>query len=150
MSIRLTVGTRNKLLDGGATGGIKNAFNLGFINIYTGSQPNAASVGATGTLLGTVTVNGDGTTGIGFDAAAAGVIAKAAGQTWKFTALAAGIPGWFRLYAAGGTPSTTDDTQSRIDGAIGSSGSDLNLTTLVVQIGQVNAVDSFTITMPAS
>jgi hypothetical protein len=150
MSIRLSTATRNKLLDGGTGGGIKNMFNLGFINLYTGSQPNTPSVGATGTLLGTVTVNGDGTTGVGFDAAAAGVIAKAVAQTWKFTGLAAGIPGWFRLYAAGGTPSTTDDTQARLDGGIGSSGADLNLTNLNVQIGQVNTVDSFTVTMPAA
>jgi hypothetical protein len=150
MSVRLSDNARNKLLDGGASGGIKNTFNLGFIAIMSGSQPASANTGASGTLLGTVTVNGDGTTGVGFDAAVAGVISKAAAQTWKFTGLAEGIAGWFRLYAPGDTISATDSTKPRVDGAIGTSGADLNLSNVSIAIGQVNTVDAFTITMPAA
>jgi hypothetical protein len=147
MTIRLSTMARNKLLDGGATGGIKPAFALGFMNIYTGSQPSSADTGATGTLLGTVSVNGGGT-GITFDAAAAGVMSKASAETWRFTGLAAGVAGWFRLYEATDTPSATQATKARVDGAIGSSGADLNLTNLTIGVGQVNTCDAFTITMP--
>jgi hypothetical protein len=150
MAIRLSDEARNRLLAGGANGGIKNAFNLGFIAIMSGSQPNSANTGATGTLLGTVTVNGDGTTGIGFDAPVAGVISKAAAQAWKFTGLAAGIAGWFRLYAPGDTITATDSTKPRIDRAIGTIGAELNLSNVTIAIGQVNTVDSFTIGEPAA
>jgi hypothetical protein len=149
MTIRLSTTARNKLLDGGTTGGIKGAFNLGFMNIYTGSQPATADTGATGTLLGTVSVNGGGT-GITFDASVAGVISKAVAETWRFTGLAAGIAGWFRLWEATDTPSATQSTKARVDGAIGSSGADLNLTNLNIGVGQVNTCDTFTITMPAA
>lgn len=150
MAIRLSDEARNRLLAGGANGGIKNAFNGGFIAILSGSQPNSANTGATGTLLGTVTVNGDGTTGISFDAPVAGVISKAAAEAWKFTGLAAGIAGWFRMYAAGDTITATDSTKPRIDGAIGTSGAELNLSNVTIAVGQVNTVDSFTIGEPAA
>jgi hypothetical protein len=148
MTIRLSTMARNKLLDGGANGGIKGAFNLGFMNIYSGSQPSNADTGATGILLGTVSVNGAGG-GISFDPSVAGVIAKAAAELWRFTGLAAGIAGWYRLYEPTDTPATTQSTKARVDGAIGSSGADLNLTNLQIQLGQVNTCDAFTITMPA-
>ena len=150
MSIRISDAGRNRLLDGGTNGGVKACYNLGFISIFTGSQPSSANTGATGTLVGLVTVNGDGSTGLGFDAAAAGVISKAAAQAWKFTGLANGIAGWFRLWAVGDTPTTTDSTKPRIDGAIGTSGAELNLSNVTIQSGQVNTVDAFAITMPAA
>lgn len=150
MSIRISDALRNHMLDGGAGGGIKNALNLGFINIYTGSQPSSANTGATGTLLGTVSVNGDGVTGLSFDAASGGVIAKAAAQAWKFVGLAAGVAGWFRFYEAGGTPANTDPTEARLDGAVGVSGAELNLSNVTIAISQVNTVDAFTVTMPAA
>jgi hypothetical protein len=149
MTIRLSTGLRNKMLDGGASGGIKGAFNLGFIAILTGTQPNSADNAATGTLLGTVSVNGGGT-GITFDSAAAGVIAKAVAETWRFTGLAAGIAGWYRLYAPGDTITNSSSSAARVDGSIGSSGADLNLSNLTIEVGQVNTCDTFTLTMPAS
>lgn len=148
MSLRLSTGARNKLLDGGSTGGIKGAFNLGFIAIMDGSQPANADAAATGNLLGTIS-NNDSGTGITFDAAVAGVSSKAAAETWKFHGLAAGIAGWFRLYAPGDTITNVSATAARVDGSIGSSGADLNLTNLTIAIGQINTCDSFTITCPA-
>ncbi len=149
MSFRLSTGLRNKVLDGGAAGGFKAALALGFINIYTGSQPTSADTGATGTLLGIVSVSGGGT-GLTFDAAAAGVLSKAAAETWRFTGLADGTAGWFRFHAAGDTPTNTSTTAARLDGAIGTSGAELNLTNLSILTGQVNTVDTFTVTQPAS
>jgi hypothetical protein len=148
MSYRLSTGMRNKLNDGGATGGYKGALNLGFIAIMTGSQPATGDAAATGTLLGTVSVNGGGT-GLTFDASVAGVLSKAAAETWRFTGLADGVAGWFRFYASGDTITNVSTTAARLDGAIGTSGAELNLTNLQITTGQVNTCDTFTITQPA-
>lgn len=149
MTMRLSTGIRNKLLDGGSGGGIKGSLNLGFIAIMSGAQPTSADAAATGTLLGTVSVNGAGT-GLTFDASVAGVISKAAAETWRFTGLADGIAGWFRFYAPGDTITNVSTTAARIDGAIGSSGGELNLTNLTVGVGQVNTADGFTVTQPGA
>lgn len=148
MTVRLSTGLRNKMLDGGATGGIKGSLNLGFINIYSGPQPLTADLGATGTLLGTVSVNAGGT-GLTFDAAAAGVIAKAVAETWKFNGAAAGTAGWFRFYAAAGTPSAASSSEARIDGSIAASGADMNLSNISVVVSAPNTIDSFQFTLPA-
>lgn len=150
MTIRLSTGLRNKLLDGGSSGGIKGSFNLGFISIRSGSQPTTADVGATGDQLGIVTVGGDGTTGLTFDAASAGTIAKAVAETWRFVGLIDGTAGWFRLYAPGDTITNASSSAARLDGAIGTSGADLNLSNLAILAAQVNTCDSFYITMPAA
>ena len=62
MTIKLSTGLRTKMLNGGATGGIKGALDGGNINIYSGPQPLSADTGATGTLLATVSVAGAGLT----------------------------------------------------------------------------------------
>lgn len=149
MSFRLSTGLRNKVLDGGTSGGFKGSLNLGKIAILTGTQPTSPDNPATGTLLGTVTVNGAGT-GLTFDASSAGVLSKAAAEAWKFTGLADGTAGWFRFYEAGDTITNSSSTAARLDGSIGTSGAELNLTNLSILTGQVNTIDTFTITQPAS
>ena len=149
MTVRLSTGMRNSMLDGGTSKGVKGALAAGFMAILTGSQPATADAAATGTLLGTVSVNGAGT-GTTYDAAVAGVLSKAAAEVWRFTGLAAGIAGWFRCYPAGDTITNISTTATRIDGAIGSSGADLNLTNLTIAVSQVNTVDTFTITLPTA
>lgn len=149
MTMKLSTGLRNKMLDGGSGGGIKGALNLCKVNIYTGAQPTSPDVVATGTLLGTVTVSGGGT-GLTFDAAAAGVISKAAAETWKFTGLADGVAGWFRMWAAGDTPANASTTAARIDGAIANSGGDMTISNINVETGAISTVDSCTFTMPGA
>lgn len=148
MTVRLSTGLRNKMLDGGSGGGIKGALDLGFINVYSGAQPATADTAASGTLLGTVSVNASGT-GLTFDAAASGVIAKAAAEVWRFNGAADGTAGWFRFYPAAGTPSGASTTEARIDGAIGTSGSDLNLSNITITTSAPNTIDVFQFTLPA-
>jgi hypothetical protein len=140
---------RDKMLDGGAAGGIKGSLALGFINIYSGPQPLSADTGATGTLLGTVSVNGAGT-GLTFDPAVGGVISKAASEDWKFTGLAVGTAGWCRFWPAAGNPAVTSTTEARIDMAIASSGSDVSLSNISITIGAPNTIDVYQLTMPAA
>lgn len=149
MSMRLSTGLRGKVLDGGAGGGFKGALNLGFIAILTGSMPASPDNPATGTLLGTVSVNAGGT-GLTFDASVAGVLSKAAAEVWKFTGLVDGVAGYFRFYPPGDTITNTSTTAARLDGTIGTSGADLNLSNIQITTAQSNTVDAFTITQPAS
>lgn len=137
------------MLDGGVSGGIKASLNLGFINIYSGPQPTSADTGATGTLLGTVSVDAGGT-GLTFDAASSGTISKAAAETWKFVGAAAGTAGWFRFWPAGGSPAGTSTSEARIDGSVAVSGADMNMTNVSIAISSPNTVDQFSFTMPAS
>lgn len=148
MTVRLSTGLRAAMLNGGVGGGLKGALALGKINIYSGPQPVSADVGATGTLLGTVTVGGGGT-GLTFDTTATGTISKAAAENWKFDGIAVGTAGWFRFYPSGGNPANPSSAEARIDGSIATSGGDVNLTNLSITLNAPNTVDVFAFTIPA-
>lgn len=148
MTVRLSTGLRDKLLNGGASGGLKNALNLGFIAIYSGPQPLTADSAASGTLLGIVSVGGAGT-GLTFGNSASGTIAKTPTEDWKFVGIADGTAGWFRFHPAAGNPALSSATEARIDGNIATSGGDLNISNIAVKIGVPNTVDVFQFTMPA-
>lgn len=148
MTIKLSTGLRNKMLDGGVSGGVKGALALGKINIYSGPQPLTADTAATGTLLGTVTVDG-GATGLTFDSAVSGSISKAAAENWKFLGAAAGTAGWGRFYPAGGNPANVSATEARLDFSIATSGGDVNLNNVSIAVGAPNTIDVFVLTLPA-
>lgn len=150
MTVRISTGMRNALLNGGTAGGVAGALRLGFLYLYDGTQPAAADTGATGTQLGKVTVNDDGTTGLTFDAAVAGVIAKAAAENWKFHGLANGNAGWYRFCEAADVPGNTSSTAKRIDGLVGTAGADANISNTAIVAGAVSTVDSWSFTMPPS
>jgi hypothetical protein len=150
MTIRLSSGMRDAINTGGASGGVKGALAAGFIYIYSGSQPTSADSAATGTLLGKVTKDGDGATGLTLGTSAAGVIPKNPAETWKFTGLADGSAGWFRHCEAGDTPGNSSSTAKRIDGSIGTAGADANIANTNVVTGAVSTVDAYTVTMPGA
>jgi hypothetical protein len=139
---------RNNMLD---TDGIKSTFTSGYINIYTGSQPATADDAVPGTAVLLAIISNNGTaTGVTFDAPVAGKISKAAAETWSDTALATGSAGWFRLYRSADNPATSDTTLARIDGAVSTSGAELNISNTSVVIAAVQTVTQFDITMPAA
>lgn len=109
------------------TGSIKAAFDGGLIKVYSGSEPASADDDATGTLLWTISVDGDGT-GLTFDPTPIGrSIVKPAAAAWQ-GATTAGTAGYFRLVASGddGLSSTT---QKRVQGSVGSvAGVDMYMT----------------------
>lgn len=149
MTIRLSTGLVNKMLDGGAAGGLKAAMAGGFVAILAGSQPTDPDNGTGGqTLLGTVTNLDDGVTGIQFDSAVAGVSSKAAAQTWRFHGLANGVAGWFRIYQVGDTYTGSSSTFARLDGSLGTSGADINITNTTIVTAAVTTIDAFTVTLP--
>ena len=144
MANRLSTGLVNKML---ATGPFKATMALGFIDVYTGSQPATADVVPTGTKLCTLFSDGA-STGLSLEAGATdGVISKLASQTWSGTILADGTAGWFRFRAVGDT-GVLSYTEARYDGACATSGAELNLSTLGLVTGAVLTVSAATFTLP--
>ena len=129
---------------------IRDIFDGGSIEIYTGTQPTEPDDVIAGTIL--VTIQKDGSTGITFDDSSGAVIAKAVAESWYGTVVGAGTQtaGWFRLKALGdlGTDNTNDE---RIDGAVATSGGQLNFTpSTSFANGSVQTVTQFQFTLPIS
>ena len=76
-------------------------------------------------------------------------MSKAGAETWTGTAGATGTAGWFRLQTAGdgGGSSSTDE---RLDGAISTSGAELNMSSTSIVATAVQAISTFQITIPAA
>ncbi len=152
MTVRLSTGLRNKLA---GTTGFGSTFDNGVIYIYSGPQPLSADNAVSGTLLGIVTVDGGAfsfgtaTNGLGFDAPVAGVVSKAAAEDWKFDGIADGTAGWFRLMGNATDSLGSSTTLPRLDGSIGVSGADLNLSNISIVTGAPNTIDVFQFTIPA-
>lgn len=155
MTLRLSTGLRNALA---GTTGFASTFANGIIEIRTGTQPATADSAATGTLLGTVTLNsgaftpGTATNGLTFAAAADGAVAKSG--VWSMNGLpAAGAgtaAGWFRLKGNALDNDLSSTTLPRVDGSVAVSGADMNLSNISIASGAPTTVDSFTWTQPAS
>lgn len=140
MAERMSTGLCNKLLD---TNPLKTIFNLGFIKIYDGTPPASADAAATGTLLCTVSNNSTGT-GITFETAASGgVIAKKSSETWSGVNAASGTASYYRLVAAGDTGALST-TEARVQGTIGTGGTDMVLGSTALTSGATFTLNYFT------
>ncbi len=150
MSLRFSTGLRNGILN--ATG-IKEAMTNGVIRMYSGAQPAAADNAATGTLLLEVTLNssafahGSPTNGLNFDAPVSGILSKAALETWRGNGLADGVAGWFRYCANPSDAGGVSTTLARIDGSVGRSAADMNLSNTNILTGVPTSVDVFQFTI---
>lgn len=135
-------------------GSLKDVFRDGVLKIYSGTQPTEADDAVAGTLLVTITesagafVAGAFDNGLEFGAAASGAIAKSASETWQGVAVASGVAGWFRLCANDTDAGAESTTLPRIDGSIGTSGADLNLSSTTITSGQTYTIDTFSLTLP--
>lgn len=133
--------------------GLADILRHGVLDIYSGSQPADADTAETGSKLVSITVGsatftkGTATYGLDFDAPAAGVIAKAAAETWSGVGLIAGTAGWFRFYS---NQYITGGSGINIDGAIGTSGAQLNMSNVSIAVGATQTIDTFQLTSPAA
>lgn len=144
MALKASSGLRNKM----ATNmGLTSAMALGFINVYSGAGPATANDAATGTLLCVISNNG-GATGLTFEATAVdGVVQKAIAEVWSGTNLATGVAGYYRHVAAGDTAASST-TEARIQGTVGTSGADMNMTSVNLASGATQTLDFYTINLP--
>jgi hypothetical protein len=113
--------------------------NGGTLNVYNGSQPADANTAITSqTLLVTLTFSG---TAFGNAAASGSAGSKVSTATANAitagTATATGTATWFRILTSGSAVC--------IDGSVGASGCDLNLSSTAVSIGAVVSISGFTI-----
>jgi hypothetical protein len=146
MSFQYSTGFKNASLD---TASLKGTFDGGFIKVYsapTGAPATAdAALPSDAVLLVTYSDDG-GAGGLSLAAAAAsGAISKLSTQTWKGTAAATGIGAFFRYVRTGdtGALSTTD---KRIQGTVGVSGADLNVSSTTFTATNEYMLDFFSLT----
>lgn len=109
----------------------------GTINVYTGAKPASVATAASGTLLATFTLADPVAA-----AAAAGVATWDMSPTITATVAATGTAGWFR---------TADSTGAAVfDGTVGTSGADLNFSSVAWTSGGTVELTSGTTTEPTS
>lgn len=148
MATRLSTGLVNKML---ATGSFRTTFAACFIDIYSGTQPASADDAATGTKLATIYSNGT-SLGLNLDTTATGgVITKAPAETWSCSSAAAsGTAGWFRMREASDAGTGASTTAARLDGAIATSGAQMNLGSLTITAGAPFVLSAAAFTLPQS
>lgn len=134
MTLRLAAGSRSAAADA-VTGRLNAGSGPGTIKVYTGSQPATPATSPTGTLLATFTLNDP-----AFAAAATGVGALSVSPGLTATGVADGTAGWFRA--------ADSDGNAVLDGAVGTSGAELNLSTTTVSIGLSVSITSGSYTQP--
>lgn len=130
--------------------GARNIFKNGKIYLYTGAQPATADTAASGTLLCIYTLDGAGTFGFQWAEPSSGAIVKLSTETWQGTGLASGTAGYFRYSEEGDDPSLLSTTFARFDGAVATSGAELNLSSTVIVLDAIQTITAATFTIPAS
>lgn len=141
-------------------GSFNDIFRNGIMRIFSGAQPATADAAETGTMLVEISV-GSGTFvsgapefGLNFgETAAAGVLGKSALETWSGEAGATATAGYFRFY-----PNDVDnhdgldvgETAIRFDGAIATSGAQLNMSNTSITSGGTTTIDSVAVTIPTA
>lgn len=121
----------------------------------TGASPNGFVVAETTTTLTATVANMAGgvaaVNGLKFDTAAAGVLSKLASQVWSGLNGATGTAGWFRQYGSAADSKALDSAgvALRIDGAIATSGAEINLNNTAFASGATSTIATWTMTVPA-
>jgi hypothetical protein len=147
MALSLSTGLRNGILDANP---LNTLLAQGEIRIFSGSGPSTADDTETGTLLVTInTVTGSGFDCSFKDTAASGVLSKQT-NTWDGVAVATGTAGYFRYCASTSDAGGTSTTEVRIQGAVATSGAELNMSSTSITSAATTTIDTFDITMPAS
>ena len=146
---------------GSARGGsLIDQFRNATMKIYTGSQPATADTAETGSELIPITlasgdfVGGADDNGINFGQVLAADLGMGFGyatglveEVWSGVATATGTAGWFRIYDNAATGGADDRC---IDGAIATSGSQMNMANTSITLGGTTTIDSVSIPMAES
>jgi len=148
MTLKISTGLRNAMLD---TESLRDALDLGFVKVYSGTEPSDAdaAIGGGNTLLCTYSVSGGGT-GLTLEAAAAsGVITKETTETWQGACVASGTASFYRHVAPGDTGALST-TEARIQGTCGLAGTGMVLSSLTFTLSATKTLPSYSIALPAS
>lgn len=141
------------------SGDIFNALNIVFNTTVTQITLNggAAGVDRTGSFAATVGTGHSGNTAVvgvtaanglnfTFPNASAGVAVKEA-TSWTGVAVATGAVGWFRFSGDSADPTVISTEAIRMDGSVGTSGTDLIVSSTAITTGATQTVNTFTLNM---
>jgi hypothetical protein len=123
-------------------------------NAGAGTGPNGETVSATLTTITATYTNMSGgvapVNGLLFDVASGGSMSELSTQTWSGVNGATGTAGWFRQYGALTDAGALDSAGvfPRIDGAIATSGAEMNLNSTALTSGATTTISAWTITVP--
>lgn len=133
---------------------VKAALDGGTLKIFSGPVPATAGAAVDGAsvLLAEITVDGDGVTGLTFDAPTTGTLNKAAADTWTClgTDVVSGTATFYRFTESGDAGTALSTTHSRIQGIVGTDpfSSDLIVGTTTFTNGVDVPIDSFSFNVP--
>ncbi len=145
MAITTSTGLRYGLL---ALGSLKTLLDGGFIKVFSGSAPSSADAAETGTLLWTIKLNNT-ATGLTLEAnAGSNVVNKPGGDVWSGSVLASGLATYYRHVSASDTGAAST-TEPRIQGTVGSVGTDMLIADANLVAAAVQSLDYYTIALPA-
>ena len=130
MTIRFNTAMRDAMVTA-----LTNAISSYTLSIYTGSQPAAANDAATGTKLVDIIMSN------GFNAPVNGSATLNTTTPNTGTAVATGTAGWGRIVGGAG---------ERIDGTVGTSGTDFTINSTSITNGATVTLTAMTVTQPAS
>jgi hypothetical protein len=156
MAIRISDALRTAAL---VTGSWKSRLDGGFIYMFSGTQPTSAEDAANGTLLAVFSIDALGVTGLTFTTGDnAGEMKKTVAEAWEATGLADGTARWFRFNRLNTNETTTraealaaaGGTVERIDGSVGTSGSDLTAASVAIATSAPLTIDTLVVVQPAS
>ena len=138
-------------------GSLVDQFRNGIMVIRSATQPTSADDAETGSELIKITessgdfVAGEAANGINFGQISEAVLHGASGEVMSGKASATAAAGHFRIYDNNfETGADTDDTKRRIDGAIATSGSQMNMANTSITSGGTTTIDDVDIPMAES
>lgn len=150
MALKASTGLRNYVLE---TGALRDALDLGFIDIYNGTPPASAddAIGSLGTNTLLVRISNNSTaTGLTFAAAAAsGTIEKESSETWAGTAVASGTATFYRHVSASDTGASST-TESRLQGTVANAGAELNMSDANIVLSASQKIDYYLTNLPTA
>jgi hypothetical protein len=90
--------------------------------------------------------------GLNWGDSADGVLTKHPTETWSGVAAATGTAGWMRIEASVSDALGVDSTESiiRADGAVATSGAELNMTPTSITAAATQTISSFSVTLPTA
>jgi hypothetical protein len=139
MALRLSTGLVKKMID---TSPVRTLLTGGKCLIFPGTQPTDADNAAGVTPLVTLDP-------ITFEATATGgILIQTVGADWEGTVTADGTAGGFRICEAADSGTGASTTLARIDGAIATSGAQMNLASLTFVEDAPFIITSAAITFP--
>lgn len=144
MANKVSTGLRDAML---ASDSLKGMLDGGKIRIFGGTAPVTADDAETGTLLCEISVNSTGD-GITMDTyAVSGVLMKNPAEVWSGVNTATSTATHYRHVAVGDTNGLST-TEARIQGTVGLSGADLNLSSVNLVSGATQTIDYYSIALP--